>query len=79
MSFENYEANGHMHDLELAIILHKVQCVSHPRRSGCRDENVHLRPAYTWNVQLRHQLLLCYVFRNLCLFVSLCLPALNAT
>lgn len=57
MRFENYEANGHGHNLELAVMLHNVQCVLHPRRIECRAKSVHLRPACTYNVDLPHQLL----------------------
>jgi hypothetical protein len=42
VSFENYEANGYMHDLDLLIIFHEL-CVSYPTKSGSRYYNIHLR------------------------------------
>lgn len=36
MSYENYEAGGYKHELELAIILNELH-VLHPTRSRCSD------------------------------------------
>ena len=41
----SHEESGYMHDLDLLIILHKLD-ISYPTRSECREKNACFRPAY---------------------------------
>ena len=45
MSSKNDEEIGHMHDLDLLIILYYLH-VSYPMRSGCQEKSVLLRPTH---------------------------------
>ena len=42
MSFENDEANGSRHDLDMLIISHYLR-VSYPTRSGCREKGARVQ------------------------------------
>ena len=42
MNSEECEENDYGHDLDLLLVLH-LSRDSHPKKSGCRAKNIHLR------------------------------------
>ena len=45
MSYENYDANGHGHDLGLPNIAHLLR-VSYPTSSGCLEQSTQITHIY---------------------------------